>query len=176
MDFDTGIERYRIIVQVSDNDPNIPRTVEVPIFLAVTAINEYDVVFDPAGPLTQVVDEDVPINFPVRTLVTKDDDRNNHPHGDHRYSILSGDPKGQFSIDTTSGAIVVASPLDYEVTRQYVLVILARDVAEERSAEITMNINVNDVNDNVPICDIRVFSVEVPEDLATPSVVSHLQT
>lgn len=35
-----------------------------------------------------------------------------------RYSILSGDPKGNFSIDATTGALAPAAPLDFEAIDQ----------------------------------------------------------
>ena len=71
----------------------------------------------------------------------------------------------------TSGSIRISRELDYEDNQQYELVILARDVANEKSASATLTVNVVDVNDNPPSCDIRAFSVEVPEDFITPGQV-----
>ena len=102
LDFDGGINRYRINIQVSDNGV-VPNLIDLPVYLAITPVNEYDVVFTPAGPYTRAVDEDMPINTLVMDVVTTDLDRTNHPHGDHRYSLLSGDPGGQFAVDSTTG-------------------------------------------------------------------------
>ena len=88
---------------MSDNGVT-PNVIDLPVYLAITPVNEHLVVFDPPGPYTRSISEDMPINTLVHTMVTTDLDWNNHPHGDHRYSLLSGDPAGQFAVDSTTGA------------------------------------------------------------------------
>lgn len=43
------------------------------------------------------------------------------------YSIVGGDPLNNFSIDRTSGEITNTGPLDYEIKKNFSLIVMAED-------------------------------------------------
>lgn len=45
-----------------------------------------------------------------------------------RYAIIGGNMQAQFSIDSLTGDVFLAKPLDYEVLRSYRLVIRAQGI------------------------------------------------
>lgn len=68
------------------------------------------------------------------------------------YSIVSGNQQGCFVINNTTGVVLLVKSLDYELSRDYNLVIRAFDSGSAvLHANITMVINVIDVNDNKPL-------------------------
>lgn len=65
----------------------------------------------------------------------------------------------------SSGAILVAQPLDYETCRDYFLTVEARDGGmPPLSAITTLNINLTDVNDNAPMFSRDLYTIVVSED------------
>ncbi|WP_429086270.1 tandem-95 repeat protein [Brassicibacter mesophilus] len=69
------------------------------------------------------------------------------------YSITSGNDSGAFALDSSTGEITVVDEtnLDYETTTEYLLNISCSDGINDGCADIT--ININNINDNVPIID-----------------------
>lgn len=64
-----------------------------------------------------------------------------------------------------SGAIKVSELLDYEVTRSYLLTILATDMGiPPLSNQAMVNIVVLDSNDNAPVFTQQLYAVQVSED------------
>lgn len=67
----------------------------------------------------------------------------------------------------STGAIVVARALDYEICRDYFLTLEACDGGSPPlSAITTVNINLTDVNDNAPMFSCNLYSAVVSEDAA----------
>ena len=73
----------------------------------------------------------------------------------------------RFVINSTSGEILLNSKLDYEEESSIVLTVVATDDADiyPNTATITVTINVNDVNDNVPVVTNLPNEVEVEENV-----------
>uniref|UniRef100_A0A673ZS26 FAT atypical cadherin 2 n=1 Tax=Salmo trutta TaxID=8032 RepID=A0A673ZS26_SALTR len=68
------------------------------------------------------------------------------------YSISSGDPQGQFSIDPRSGEIIVRATLDREEITHYALTVQAADEGDPPlSTAVQVTLTVSDVNDNPPV-------------------------
>ncbi|XP_043995914.1 protocadherin-16-like isoform X1 [Gambusia affinis] len=66
------------------------------------------------------------------------------------YSISSGDPDGYFTVDSTSGTIRTALPLDHETCSSLDLEIQARSGSPPAYANSHVRITISDVNDNAP--------------------------
>lgn len=65
----------------------------------------------------------------------------------------------------STGAILVALPLDYDTCKDYFLTVEARDGGTPPlSAITTLNINLTDVNDNAPVFSYALYTAVVPED------------
>ena len=65
------------------------------------------------------------------------------------YQILSGNEDGVIQIDPFSGDLVTSQELDHEKSSQYKLHVRARDI-KGRAADVSVTINVQDINDNSP--------------------------
>lgn len=84
--------------------------------------------------------------------------------GEVWYSIISGNQQACFTIDNSTGVISLVKSLDYEQSRDYSLVIRASDSGSAvLHTDITMVINVIDVNDNKPVFSSDVNHVFVDE-------------
>ncbi|XP_038564182.1 protocadherin-16 [Micropterus salmoides] len=66
------------------------------------------------------------------------------------YSISSGDPDGYFTVDTASGTIRTALPLDHETCSSLDLEIQARSGSPPAFGTSRVRITISDVNDNSP--------------------------
>ncbi|XP_051925278.1 protocadherin-15-like isoform X2 [Hippocampus zosterae] len=69
------------------------------------------------------------------------------------YRIDGGDQREQFLLESGSGYLVLAKPLDRETLDHYTLVVTASDEMPDGTSSATVNIVVTDVNDNDPLFD-----------------------
>ncbi len=53
-------------------------------------------------------------------------DADNGPNAVLRYSLIGGNNQGNFVIDSLTGDVAVVQPLDYEIVRNYRLIIRAQ--------------------------------------------------
>ena len=79
---------------------------------------------------------------------------------------LADSADGFFSVDSSSGIIVLEHPLDREQRSSYTLSVRATDQSPGRvlSSLATVSITVLDVNDNPTVFERRDYLVSVPED------------
>lgn len=90
------------------------------------------------------------------------------------YTILEGNVNTMFKIESSSGAILATKTLDAEERKKYELLIRAQDT-RDRSAQVTVVINVENINDNAPTIpdevnnnlDRRVIGEIVIDDVVT---------
>lgn len=82
------------------------------------------------------------------------------------YEITSGNEKGQFSLDPSSGVISVATQLDRERTPMHRLVVRASDQSQDNqlAALASVLVHVDDENDNAPRFPISRYTASVPEN------------
>uniref|UniRef100_A0A665V6F0 Protocadherin-16 n=1 Tax=Echeneis naucrates TaxID=173247 RepID=A0A665V6F0_ECHNA len=66
------------------------------------------------------------------------------------YSISSGDPDGYFTVDSASGTIRTALPLDHETCTSLHLEIQARSGSPPAYGTSRVHITISDINDNAP--------------------------
>lgn len=87
-----------------------------------------------------------------------------------RYSIIGGNPKSEFAIDSMSGEVSLTKPLDYEAMKSYRLVIRAQDGGTPpKTNTTTLTVNVIDANDNAP----RFYSTQLQETVLESVSVGH---
>ncbi|PVD25347.1 hypothetical protein C0Q70_15847 [Pomacea canaliculata] len=106
------------------------------------------------------------------TTVTATDADQGSLDGTVRYSLVSGNGAGRFTIDSSTGQILTSAVgLDRETTAMHTLTVRASDdvpgAATQRSADVTVVVTVTDVNDNPPMCTPGSYQASVAE----PSVV-----
>lgn len=85
------------------------------------------------------------------------------------YTIVYGDPSGNFVIDEHTGIIRTATIIDRETTIKYELTVIARSGLAY--AETTVTIVVLDVNDNAPVFARDFDEIRLPENAAVGQVV-----
>ncbi|XP_033742919.1 LOW QUALITY PROTEIN: protocadherin Fat 1-like [Pecten maximus] len=148
---DQADQNRDFVLTIRASDEGIPpRSVDVNVTISV--ISDAHPRFEQQF-YTTTVREDVQLHTPVISV------RAVSPNG-HKliYTIISGDTYKDFDVDFNIGTDVlgpcvvgVVSPLDYEVTKGYELVVQAADVKTSATATATIRVIVTDVNDNVPV-------------------------
>ncbi|XP_065601880.1 protocadherin-16 [Cyrtonyx montezumae] len=102
------------------------------------------------------------------------------PDGDDNgrleYRVADGDPEQDFILDPVSGVLSTARALDREQVAFYSLTVVVQDHGSPpRSATMSVNVRVLDLNDNAPGFAQASYVVEVPEDLPVGSLVLQLE-
>lgn len=88
------------------------------------------------------------------------------------YTGQSGTSRDLFSIDSRLGYLTLTRRLDYEVAQRHSLVIVASDTGvPSLSSNLTLVVEVQDVNDNPPVFERAEYSVTVLESLPINSQV-----
>ena len=104
------------------------------------------------------VKEDALIGQEVTTVTATDADQS----PDMYFFIMSGDPLGKFGIDRKAGKIFVKSKLDRETVASYTLNVSVSDGLF--SGFTDLRIDVQDVNDNAPVCARSMEIEHIAED------------
>ena len=88
-------------------------------------------------------------------------------------NTLSGARSSLFSMDSRSGHLTLARPLDYESMQRHTLVVTASDSGTPSlSTNLTILVEVQDVNDNAPIFEKNEYAISVIESTPSNSQVS----
>uniref|UniRef100_A0A669QF51 Protocadherin-16 n=1 Tax=Phasianus colchicus TaxID=9054 RepID=A0A669QF51_PHACC len=91
-------------------------------------------------------------------------------------TVVYGDPEQDFILDPVSGVLSTARALDREQVAFYSLTVVVQDHGTPpRSATMSVNVQVLDLNDNAPGFAQASYVVEVPEDLPVGSLVLQLE-
>ncbi|XP_036247619.1 protocadherin-16 [Molothrus ater] len=96
-------------------------------------------------------------------------------NGRLEYRVAGGDLGQDFSLDPVSGVLSTAHALDREQIASYSLTVVVQDHGSPpRSATMSVNVQVLDLNDNAPSFAQASYTVEVPEDLPVGALVLQL--
>lgn len=90
-------------------------------------------------------------------------DPDDGPNGDVTYSLTEDSSHGAFSVDLYTGLVRTTRPLDRERVSQYTLRAVATDSCAQGplSSVASITVQVEDVNDNLPVCDQNPFNTWV---------------
>uniref|UniRef100_A0A8C4DJG8 Cadherin, EGF LAG seven-pass G-type receptor 3 n=1 Tax=Dicentrarchus labrax TaxID=13489 RepID=A0A8C4DJG8_DICLA len=168
-------EHYTLQVEASDQgkEPG-PRSATVKVFITVLDENDNVPQFSEKRYVVAVKEDVRPHSEILRVSATdRDKDSNAAVH----YNIISGNSRGQFSIDSVTGEIQVVAPLDYEAEREYTLRVRAQDNGRPPLSNNTgiVSVQVTDVNDNPPIFVSTPFQASVLESSPVGSSILHIQ-
>ncbi|XP_067899138.1 protocadherin Fat 1 [Heterodontus francisci] len=120
------------------------------------------------------VPENAELGRSIAQVKAKDNDRGEN--AEIKYSLLTGTKT--FSIDKTSGIVLVTGQLDREIHPVYVLRIEARDQPQQEPqlfSIIDLTVVLEDVNDNPPQFVPFHYRVRVPEDIPVGTVIMWLE-
>ncbi|CAL1540461.1 unnamed protein product [Lymnaea stagnalis] len=174
LDYETATS-HQLVIHVDDQG-SPAKTVTFNININVNPVNEFNPVFTSSGnygPYNIV--ENTAIDTSVAQVSATDADKG-LKQGTVYYSIIGGDAQGQFGIDQATGVLKVVKALDREAVASYVLTVRAKDdepgSAAQRSVDATVSITVNDYNDNTPVFNPSVYTVDIIESaMYGPAVV-----
>ncbi|KAM8971902.1 protocadherin gamma-C5 [Pelodytes ibericus] len=163
-------EHHFILTAVDGGDP--PRSGTSQINVIVLDFNDNAPTFD-KGSFKIHVFENSPLNTVLLQLNATDLDEG--PNGEIEYSFEDHTPdsvKRLFSLNPKSGIISISGTIDYEESSSFEIYIRARDKGvPEMEGRCTIQVEVEDVNDNPPEIMITSLTKNVPEDTAVGTVI-----
>ncbi|XP_060090931.1 protocadherin Fat 3 isoform X1 [Heteronotia binoei] len=160
----SNIEYLIIVIAKDGGNPSLSASVELPITIVNKAMPVFDKPF-----YTASVNEDIEMHTPILSINATS------PEGQGIiYIIVDGDPYNQFNIDFDTGVLSVISPLDYEVNPIFKLTVRASDALTGARAEVTVDLIINDVNDNAPIFDHFAYNATLTEASLIGTPVLHV--
>ncbi|XP_046905983.1 cadherin-2-like [Hypomesus transpacificus] len=152
------VPRYTLIIQATDmeGNPTYGLSNTATAVIRITDVND-----NPPEFTTDTFYGDVKenrVNVIVTNLTVTDKDQPHTAAWNTVYRITSGDPTGRFSIPTdpttNEGLVTVVKPIDYELTRSFVLTVmaeneipLARGIHLPRQSTASVSVRVVDVNE-----------------------------
>lgn len=90
-------------------------------------------------------------------------------------NVMDSMLKNLFAIDARSGHLTLSRHLDYETSQRHTLIVTAMDAGQPRlSSNLTIVVEVQDVNDNPPVFERNEYHVKVLESMPVNSQVSLL--
>ncbi|KAG3265442.1 FAT atypical cadherin 2 [Ictidomys tridecemlineatus] len=90
------------------------------------------------------------------------------------YNIVEEEPLMLFTTDFKTGVLTVTGPLDYESKSRHVFTVRATDTALGSFSEATVEVLVEDINDNPPTFSQLVYTTSVSEGLPAQTPVIQL--
>ncbi len=157
-------ETHEIIltIRATDGGPSTFMTAEASLTVTVLDMNDNEPIFNQSS-YFQTVSEDIGIAYVTTVLATDEDDNNN---GNVEYSLLSfGDV---FLINADTGVISTVTGLDHETENLYSILVEACDKGLPiLCSNVTVTVQVIDVNDLFPVFDYSVYYTTLCDD-ATP--------
>ncbi|NXC27794.1 CAD17 protein, partial [Campylorhamphus procurvoides] len=147
LDFETT-PVYTLLINATNPEPLVPgvqynESSLTSFKVFVTNVDEPPVFLKPV--YNQEVSEDIAVNTLVTTVEAYD------PEGDSvRYS-LEGDVKKWLRIDSSTGQVYIASPLDREQREMYTVDVVASELNNaDQKSKTSLTLHLRDVNDNYP--------------------------
>ncbi|XP_053577139.1 cadherin-related family member 4 [Bombina bombina] len=161
--------QYSATIVVTDKgSPSL--TTNIPVFVTVTPVNNYPPICN--GPLVFSVNENAPFATSVGKLNATDAD---YKFNNVEYSIEGNPTPPVFYINPRSGEINLLSTLDFETVNRYTLSVkvvdlnndIMPDPVNQKTIFCTVTINVQDINDNPPVCTPPFYRTEIYSTLVT---------
>ncbi|CAH3873347.1 unnamed protein product [Pieris brassicae] len=147
-------DEYRLEVRALDTSAtNNPQSSAVTVRIEIIDVNDNGPQW-PEDPVNIEVPETTAVGINVYNFTAKDIDAG--VNGELNYHIVSTVPstRNMFNLDPLTGALTLTALLDFEVLKEYWLVVEAVDQAvtasERISTSATVHIAVVDANDNTP--------------------------
>lgn len=148
-----NVSEYHLEIRALDTTSiGNPQSIAVSVKIAIEDANDNPPRW-PQDPITVRVSERAAIGSTIYNLTAIDLDSG--LNGDLRYGLVAEfPPRDSFAVDSLTGALTLAKPLDREERAEYTLILKASDRAppgERLASTVTARIVVLDQNDNDPI-------------------------
>lgn len=152
------VPQYTLIIQATDmeGNPTYGLSNTATAIIRITDVNDNPPEFTADTFLGEVQENRVQVI--VANLTVTDKDQPHTPAWNTVYRITAGDPTGRFSIPTdpttNEGLVTVVKAVDYELTRSFLLTVLAenevplaRGIHLPRQSTATVSVRILDVNE-----------------------------
>eukprot|EP00794_Sanderia_malayensis_P011813 gene11813-13037_t len=162
--------QYELIVNARDQGiPSLSQNATVHI--RVLDVNDMKPSFLPVN--ISAVREDASIGELIATIRAIDNDGGDN--GRVSFEIMTGNDDGSFNLDSKTGELKVAKALDYERVQIYKLRVVARDHGlPSLSSTETFNVNITNINDNIPNFTLGEFNAVISENMPVGSTVARI--
>ncbi|KAM4834271.1 protocadherin Fat 4 [Thomomys bottae] len=168
----SDLNRDFVITVTAKDKGNPPLSSQATVQITVTEENYHTPEFSQSH-LTVTIPESYSVGSVVRTLSARD--RDAAMNGIIRYGISSGNEEGTFAINSSTGVLTLAKPLDYELCQKHEMTISASDGGwVVRTGFCRLTIHVADVNDNSPTFVPEEYFLTVLENAPSGTTVVHL--
>lgn len=165
------ISKYNLTVVATDRGTP-ERTAISYLIIDVNDVNDHEPVFEKSE-YTAVLTELAPKGTFVASIAATDEDTG--VNAQVYYEILSGNELKWFNIDTATGLIVTAGPLDREIQGSLELSISARDGGPNpKFAYTQLKVTILDENDEAPQFSQQELNIILSEDAPKHSMVALL--
>ncbi|XP_058671527.1 protocadherin gamma-B5-like [Ammospiza caudacuta] len=159
-----------VLMAIDGGDPARSGTVQVRI--NVTDANDNPPVFNKSLYEARV-SENLPLESVVLQVRATDVDAGSNGRVSYSLGSVPDSVRALFTIDSESGEVRTAGPLDFEEKNKYVFGVEARD-GGGLASHCEVQIDITDENDNAPEITILSLSSPVPEDAPAGTVVAVL--
>uniref|UniRef100_A0A3Q1C9I6 Protocadherin Fat 4 n=1 Tax=Amphiprion ocellaris TaxID=80972 RepID=A0A3Q1C9I6_AMPOC len=162
---------FLIDITASDRG-NPPLSARTSVRIAVTEENHHTPEFSQSQ-ISATVPESLAVGTAIRTLSARDKDK--EMNGLITYNITTGNDKGLFALNSKTGVLSLAHPLDFEEKQQHELRVSATDGGWiAKTSYVSITVHVTDVNDNPPVFDPDEYFPIVQENVPSGTTVVKL--
>ncbi|XP_067308421.1 cadherin-2 isoform X2 [Pseudorasbora parva] len=176
------VPQYTLIIQATDmeGNPMYGLSNTATAVITITDINDNPPEFTSDTFFGEVPENQ--INIIVANLTVTDRDQPNTAAWNTLYRITAGDPGAHFSVPTdpvsNRGLVTVIKPIDYEISRSFVLTVVAgneialdKGIRLPRQSTATVSIRVTDVNES-PYFQPNPLVLELQEGLQAETAIA----
>ena len=174
LDYNVDNHQYSLTVQATNSLSVPPLSSSVIVEVELLDGNRHRPVFSPPGYSVSITEdafcENVSTGRVIETVAATDEDTGSN--GAILYGLLGDHHFVDFHIDRHSGNITVERCLDYERQTFYTLIAVASDRGSlSLSATAAVLVTIIDVNDNTPQWERQNYTVTIPENITTGTVI-----
>ncbi|KAL1394428.1 hypothetical protein pipiens_003054 [Culex pipiens pipiens] len=171
---------YRMEIRALDTSAsNNPQSSAVTVKIEIADVNDNPPKW-PSDPINVYISEDSPVGAIVFNFTATDSDSGTNAELKYNLSKPATPQKEYFSIDSLTGSLTLLAPLDYEETKEFLLIVQATDqssnATERMTTSATARIMVTDVNDNSPsfvVPQAQDTVVYISDSLEVNQIVAH---
>ncbi|XP_067133004.1 protocadherin-like wing polarity protein stan isoform X2 [Centruroides vittatus] len=155
-----SVRSYKLLVRAQDNG-SPPRSNTTQITINVIDVNDNSPQF-----YADIIEESLAENVPIghKVILVQAYDPDDGKNGNIEYSIQRKDPLMPIAIQPSSGWIITSGIIDREITSVYHFTVVATDQGvPPRFSTCNVTIRIQDVNDNDPVFNPKLYEVSISE-------------
>ncbi|KAK3732012.1 hypothetical protein QZH41_016882, partial [Actinostola sp. cb2023] len=153
---------YNLVVMVADaGSPSL--SCNITLTINIQPVNEFVPTFAEGNLYDLYVLENITLGTVIFQAKVQDNDTD--LDGSLTYVQVDNALEDTFYLDAVDGRLILMSSLDREKVDHYNFTIKVHDgsALNTKQSNVTLHINVVDVNDNEPVCVSTLYSLEIPE-------------